>query len=304
VDGRSDDNRGVPPPRRALALAPFAILVVLALAPLGYGEPDRTKSTSDAFVPSFPGPRAVVWAVGDGADGGRAAIALARTIARSDVDRFLYLGDVYPNGTASDFARRYAPVYGSLAPITAPTPGNHDWPNRAEGYNRYWRTVRGKSPPAYYSFTVAGWEVLMLNSEAAHGTNSPQLSWLRSRLRAPGTCRIAAWHRPRFSAGTAHGDQPDVAPLWNALRGHATIVLNGHEHNMQRHAPRSGLTELVSGAGGFSHYRLRRPYPGLVFGNDSTWGAVRLDLRPGLARFRFVTTGGVTLHAGTVRCVV
>lgn len=47
---------------------------------------------------------------------------------------------------------------------------------------------------------------------------------------APGTCRLA-WHRPRFTAGK-HADARDVAPLWEALRGRAKIVVNGHDHNM------------------------------------------------------------------------
>jgi hypothetical protein len=65
--------------------------------------------------------------VGDGGDGDRSARSLAASIAEAGADRFLYLGDVYPHGTASDFARNYAPVYGDLDPITEPTPGNHDW---------------------------------------------------------------------------------------------------------------------------------------------------------------------------------
>jgi hypothetical protein len=58
------------------------------------------------------------------------------------------------------------------------------------------------------------------------------------------------WHRPRFSAGTVHGDAPDVTPLWNAIRGHARLVLNGHDHVMLRYRPRDGLTEYVAGSGG------------------------------------------------------
>ena len=81
----------------------------------------------------------MIWAVGDGADGGDRARAVVGRISAGRVDRLLYLGDVYPSGTRSDFARNYATTYGPLAAKTAPTPGNHDWPNRSTGYRPYWR---------------------------------------------------------------------------------------------------------------------------------------------------------------------
>lgn len=242
-----------------------------------------------------------VWAVGDGADGKGPAKALARLIAARGVDRFLYLGDVYEHGTASDFARNYASVFGRFASKTAPTPGNHDWPGRVGGYDRYWRSIRGKGQSPYYSFSVGGWQILSLNSEAPHDKGSPQLAWLRREVRGGGTCRLAFWHRPRYSDGTEHGDQRDVAPFWEALRGKATLVLNGHEHDMQRFKPREGITELVSGAGGHGHYPLR-PGPRLAFGNDENYGALRVGLRPGGANLAFVSAAGRTLDSARVAC--
>ena len=214
---------------------------------------------------------------------------------------FLYLGDVYEHGTRRDFARGYAPVYGALGAITLPTPGNHDWPQRRVGYDPYWAGVTGRPTPSYYAVAVAGWSLISLNSEADHSASSPQVAWLRARLRAPGTCRLAFWHRPRFSAGL-HGDQPDVAPLWNALRGRAVLVLNGHEHQMQRMRARDGITELVAGAGGRGHYPLDAADPRLAWSDASRDGALRVTLEPGRARFAFVATGGRVLERGAVRC--
>lgn len=244
---------------------------------------------------------AVVWAVGDG-DGGRDSAALVRRIGRSRPDLFLYLGDVYPDGTRADFARDFAPTYGRLAARTAPTPGNHDWPQASAGYGPYWRAAKGARQPSFYAFRAGGWEVLSLNSEAAHGDGSAQLRWLRGRLRGAGDCRLAFWHRPRFSAGGVHGDQPDVAPLWRALRGRARLVLNGHEHDSQRLRPVDGITELVAGAGGHGRYPLRRGDRRLGFGDASRHAALRLSLRPGFAGLAFVSAAGRTLDRGQVRC--
>lgn len=282
-------------------------VVLVAARPWASAPPIHAPAGAD--VPSGPSRRAVVWAVGDGADGGSAAKAVARLIRQGPVDRFLYLGDVYGpqplafvrgEGTASDYRARYAPVYGGLAAITAPTPGNHEWPQRGSGYEPYWRTALGRTPPAYYRFTIAGWRVLSLNSEGPHGRGSAQVRWLARQVARPGTCRLAFWHRPRFSTGR-HGDQPDVAPLWDALRGRAALVVTGHEHNMQRLRPIDGIASYVSGAGGHDHYGLR-PDPRRVFGDDRVYGALRIDLRPGRARLRFVAADGRVLDSSSVRC--
>jgi acid phosphatase type 7 len=290
-----------------------AVLAVVALVLAltdgcgsGSDEQPSTKTTptttTSAFVDSDARERAVVWAVGDGPDGGADARDVARLIRRARPDRLLYLGDVYENGTAQEFARNYAPIYGGLAKRTAPTPGNHDWFNHATGYDVYWRRAHGKTVPPYYSFRTGGWEVISLNSETEHGDNSPQVRWLRSQVMRPGTCRLAFWHRPRYSAGDHHGDQPDVQDFWDALAGHAAVVVNGHEHDMQRFKPRDGITEFVSGAGGHDLYDVDERRPGLAFGNNNKFGALRLELTRGRATYRFVSVQGRTLDSGKVAC--
>src|SRR5215210_4165358 len=133
--------------------------------------------------------------------------ALSARVARERIDRLLYLGDVYESGTAAEYGEYYAPSWGRFKRITRPTPGNHDWDNRDEGYDPYWgrrapRTGRGH----YYSFDVAGWHFVSLNSHEDSGPNSRQAAWLSSDLRRyRGTCTIAFHHRARYTAG-GHGD--------------------------------------------------------------------------------------------------
>lgn len=292
-------------------LVPLAIVALAAAAHAW--QPWRSEPAlrppSGAYLPSGPRERALIWALGDGADGGAAARSVVARMHRKRFDRVLYLGDVYGSGiatgllgdgSATDYRKRYDPLYGAFAAKTAPTPGNHEWPRRRDGYEPYWAKVFGDPPPAYYDFRVAGWHLLSLNSEAPHGAGSEQLRWLRGRLRAPGSCRLAFWHRPRFSAGR-HGDQRDVAPLWEALRGHAAIVVTGHDHDMQRFEPIDGIAHYVSGAGGHGHYALRADRR-LAFGNDRDYGALRIELRPGRARLAFVSAGGRVLDTSVVRC--
>jgi hypothetical protein len=243
---------------------------------------------------------AVVWAVGAGADGSNEAKTLAAQIQADHPDAFLYLGDVYPEGTATDFAQRYQPVYGALKPITWPTFGNHDWTNRFKGYFPYWGArVGGKS---WYRVRIGGWDVLSLNSEARHDARSPQIRWLNKLVsRSRGTCRLAFWHRERYSAGTVHGPSKDVAPLWNALRRHARLVVNSHDHVMLRYLLRDGLTELVSGAGGDTLYATR-PNSQVVFTGTGIQGALRLVLSRGKASVEFRSVTGQVLDRSTAHC--
>ncbi len=274
---------------------------IAAILPRGEDDAGDSAPASGRTTPKGT---ATVWAVGDGADGGGDALRVADVIERGRPDRLLYLGDVYDAGTRDEFENRYKPVYGRFDKIGAPTPGNHDWPNHEAGYDPYWDAANPEVPTDrhFYRFKIGGWEVLSLNSESGLDSGSPQMRWLTQRMRdASGTCRIAFWHRPFLNAGK-HGDQESVAPLWRAVRGRAALVITGHDHNMQHFKRRDGIVELVSGAGGHDLYSSNENDPRLVWDEDDEFGALRLDLRRGLARFRFVDDAGKTLHRGRVRC--
>jgi len=103
-----------------------------------------------------------------------------------------------------------------------------------------------------------------------------------------------------MSAGS-HGDQSDVAPLWDALRGHAALVVNGHDHDLQRLRPADGIEQLVVGAGGKSRYGLSADRR-LAFGDDQHDGALRMELRRGGAQLSFVTAAGQVLDQSGVDC--
>ena len=50
-------------------------------------------------------------------------------------------------------------------------------------------------------------------------------------------CTLAIWHHPRFSSGE-HGNDPTVAPFWDALHAAgADVIVNGHDHDYERFAP-------------------------------------------------------------------
>ena len=289
---------------RGMAAVIALILSLTLLTACGGGEAGSGSTSPErepAAARSDSKRTAEIWAFGDGADGGDRARRVARMVVESKPDRVLYIGDVYESGTAEEFEQNYRSLYGELNPITAPTPGNHEWPNRDEGYDPYWRDVGIPTNRHHYSFKTAGWEIVSLNSEAGLEDGSPQRRWLRGALKERGNCRIAFWHRPFLNAGR-HGDQRQIRPLWRALRGRAALVLNAHDHNMQHFKRRDGIVQLISGAAGHGLYSSDENDPRLVWDEDDEYGALRLNLSRGVARFRFVSSEGRTLHSGRVRC--
>ena len=157
-------------PRLRVPLA-LALLVAVTSVVLSCGDPPSAA----------PRTGSIVWAVGDGGNGSDQARTLERVIARDNPRRVLYLGDVYEHGTATDFRKRFGTVYGPLAARMDPTPGNHDWPNHATGYDPYWRKIRGRPLAHHYAFSLGGWRIVSLNSETPD--NAAQLRFLRRQVK-------------------------------------------------------------------------------------------------------------------------
>jgi hypothetical protein len=198
----------------------------------------------------------------------------------------------------------YRPLYGRYDQSAGPTIGNHEWANVATGYVPYWTAARGKPPPFWYASAASGWQLISLNSNAPISTSPDQLGWVRSKIeRSPryGTCRIAFMHHPTYSAGL-HGGLAALQPVLAELEGNASILLSGHDHDMQRLRPISGITQLVSGSGGRELYPVNRNDPRLAFYDDTHHGAVRLKLRPGRAVVSFVASDGSLLDRSAVSC--
>ena len=147
--------------------------------------------------------------------------------------------------------------------------------------------MTGELPPTFYSFNAGGWQILQVNSEQSR--RRPVVRWLRDQVESGGTCRIAFWHRPRYTAGHHKGGDARATAYWEAIEGRARIIVNGHDHNLQRMREQDGIVEFVSGAGGRRLYPVNKRNPRLAFSDARHYGALRLSLSPGEARWRFVS---------------
>ena len=158
------------------------------------------------------------------------------------------LGDnAYDDGSAEDFRDCFGPSWGRVKDrIELPVPGNHEYDTRdAAAYKDYFGERAVRDGATWYSVDLGAWHVVVLDStcnrvEGGCGPDSPQLAWLRDDLAASDAkCTLALFHHPRFSSGD-HGSDDDVAPFWDALyAAGADLVLNGHEHDYERFAPRT-----------------------------------------------------------------
>jgi calcineurin-like phosphoesterase family protein len=251
--------------------------------------------------------------------------ATSNLILRGTYRAVLALGDLqYKNGRLWKFRRSYGPTWGRFKPKTLPVIGNHEYGTyRARGYFNYFngRGVlygrAGERPEGWYSRDLGRWHVIALNSncEAVDcSPDSPQIEWLVDDLRShPDRCVLAAYHHPRFSSGHHEEDQ-DVRTIWRVLyRAGVDVVLNGHDHDYERFAPkdtrgrvdhRQGIVEFVVGTGGHSLFPFpRRMDPTSRAHQDSRFGILRMRLGHGRYRWAYkVTPSGRTVDSGSRRC--
>jgi acid phosphatase type 7 len=287
----------VSPPRKACAAA-VALGCALALS-LAAGSGPAASATRS-------GPTATLLAVGDIASCSSVGDEQTAALLARLPGTIAAIGDIaYPNGSAEDFARCFAPSWGPLVPRIKAALGNHEYNTgtAAVAIRTFGLPQRG-----WYSYGLGAWHVIVLNGNCGFvdgcGRGSPQWRWLAADLaRHPVTCTLAYWHQPRYSSGL-HGSNPAYQPFWDLLaRAGADVVLGGHDHDYERFAPIRGIREFVVGTGGASHYPTLIPQPSSVVRGPPVYGVLRLVLRPGGYTWRFISTGGSTFtDTGSAAC--
>jgi hypothetical protein len=264
-------------------------------------------------------PPATLLAAGDIADCGTAKDAETAALAEFPPDGTVAaLGDLaYESGTPDEFNNCYHPTWGRFKDRTRPSPGNHEYATPgAAGYFAYWGAVAGNPGQGWYSYDLGGWHLVSLNSNCGPvggcHAGSPQEAWLRADLAAHSNrCTAAYWHHPLFS-GTPGTQSAGMRPLWQALYdANADLVLVGHAHNYQRFAAQNplgaadsarGLREFVVGTGGRFLHPVG-PTANLEVMNASTWGVLKLTLRPRSYDWQFLPIAGQSFtDSGSQAC--
>jgi hypothetical protein len=232
--------------------------------------------------------------------------------------RVLALGDLqYEDGSYSSFVDSYDATWGRVKPITAPVPGNHEYRTAgASGYYRYFGVAAGDPAKGYYSFDLAGWHLVALNSNCSRvggcGDGSAQEEWLRADLAASSaSCTLAYWHHPRFSSGH-HGSDSRSTSFWQALyEADADVVLVGHDHDYERFAPQTaegvhdrsrGIRQFVVGTGGKDLRAFRSVRANSEVRDASSIGLLEVILGEGAYAWRFRPAVGAFTDSGSANC--
>ena len=229
------------------------------------------------------------------------------------------VGDLaYPDGTKENFDC-YNKTWGRVKGRTRPAPGNHEFHSKgATYYFQYFGPAAGNPSEGYYSYELGAWHIIVLNSECAEvggcDAGSREERWLRADLAAhPAACTLAYFHKPLFSSGGKHGDDLALRPFWQALyEANADVIVNGHDHDYERFAPQTpdgksdftrGIREFVVGTGGKNHRPFGAPHPNSEVRDATSFGVLKLTLRPGNYSWEFIPEEGKTFKdAGTDQC--
>ena len=284
----------------------IALLLIAGFsAALAHASNDTKKEAAQAGSP------AVLIGAGDIADCTLLAGAEATAkLIEQNPGTVMAIGDLaYPDGTKENF-ECYDKTWGRFKSRTRPAVGNHEFHSTgATFYFQYFGDVAGSSQDGFYSYELGAWHIVVLNSECVQvggcDAGSRQEKWLRADLKAhPTACTLAYFHKPLFSSGGAHGDDPEIKPLWQALyEANVDVVVNGHDHDYERFAPQDpdgksdakrGIREFVAGTGGKNQRPFGPPHPNSEIRNTDGFGVLKFTLRSNGYDWQFIPEAGKT----------
>ncbi len=274
----------------------------------------------DSVKPDATQQEAVLIGAGDIADCSDLAGAEATAkLLEANPGTVMALGDLaYPNGRPGDF-KCYHRTWGRVKDRTRPAVGNHEFHSTgASYYFQYFGSAAGDPKTGYYSYDLGAWHIVVLNSECQQvggcEAGSSQEKWLRADLAAhPVGCTLAYFHKPRFSSGLNHGNDPEVGAFWQALYDYnAELILNGHDHDYERFAPQDpggnadpkrGIREFVVGTGGKNHREFGIHKSNSEVRNNDAFGVLKLTLKTTGYDWKFIPEAGKTFtDSGSGSC--
>jgi acid phosphatase type 7 len=287
--------------KRFAGVALVFLTIVLVISPMVRPLSSQSASAKDHA--------AVLVGAGDVADcrdlsGAEATAKLLEQIPGT----VMVPGDLaYPDGSKENF-ECYDKTWGRVKSSTRPSPGNHEFHAAgATPYFDYFGPAAGDPKNGYYSYELGTWHIIVLNSECVDvggcDAGSRQEKWLRADLAAhPVACTLAYWHKPLFSSGGAHGNDPEIKPIWQALyEANADVVVNGHDHDYERFKAQTpdgvadavrGIREFVAGTGGKNHRPFGPAKPNSEVRDATAFGVLKLTLKPNAYDWQFIPEAG------------
>ena len=189
-------------------------------------------------------------------------------------------------------AARDRPAHAGQPPRVGP--GHH-------GLQPTGRASSAAERPPTYDVSLAGWQLISLNSETDHTPGSAQIRWLRGRVAGPGLLphRLLAPGPTTAPEPTAtnptssrSGRPSSGAPCWCSTAMTTTCSACTRSAGSPSWCPGRAAAATTPS----------RPIGAWRSPTTSRCGALRLRLSPGVARYAFVSAAGRVLDSGVTRC--
>jgi hypothetical protein len=290
------------------------------------GSADPTPGVVDQFrtAPTDGSGTIRLVAFGDSGNGSSGQSQIASRIGAEVFDLAIHTGDIaYSNGTYLDFDVRFFPYYRDWLRRVGffPSIGNHDdRTSSATPYRTLFVLPRDGGSIAYpnnaerfYSFDFGPVHFICLDTEEAFlnsARRKEQIAWLTADLQASQSqpWRIAFFHRPSHSSGTEHGSDLAIRQAFSSLfeRYNVQLVLNGHEHSLERSVPwresanadYQPVTYIVTGGGGATGYPVG--HSAFTAYSRSILNYIRMTISPASLTLEGVGTNGAVLDRFTL----
>jgi alkaline phosphatase len=244
-------------------------------------------------------------------------------------------GNNVADSSAASFANCFDPRWGKFLPridgagkpLFRAAIGQRDYDKGPSAAYDYFGDKIGPKGKGWYSFDVGpNWHVIVLNTATWQwggammtDPGSEQNVWLAADLAAnTKPCTMAIMNLRRYYSYGSF-ENMNVKNIWNTLHSSGVeLVVNGYDQYYERWAPQdhdmhadptNGVVQFTVGTGG----RTLLPYPSawkpvdqvpnLVKRDATTWGVLKLTLKPNSYVYEFVptTTGGFT-DTGETSC--
>jgi predicted MPP superfamily phosphohydrolase len=242
--------------------------------------------------------------IGDTGEPSTGQIAIARQMVswreKFPFEFALMMGDnLYGAEASRDYEKKFAAPYKALLDGGVKfyaALGNHDDAAQTQ-YKAF--NMNGQK---YYTFKPQnGVRFFALDSNYV---DQKQIQWLDKELAASGSeWKIAYFHHPLYSSGKTHGSaelqRGLIEPVF--LKYGVNVVFSGHEHFYERIKPQRGIAYFIIG----SSSKLRRgdleKSDLTVFGNDSDYTFMLVEIAGDELYFQTINDKGVTLDTGSIR---
>jgi tartrate-resistant acid phosphatase type 5 len=184
-----------------------------------------------------------------------------------------------------------------------PVLGNHDFDvgNSATSYTNYFIGLPGNR--RYYTFTQGPVQFFMLSSDPREPSGvtvgSTQYNWFVNAIgQSTAPWKVVMFHHP-FQTSTTSSHAPSAYMNWGFENLGVDMVLQGHNHIMER-INYGGITWIVTGAGGRSHYTITSIAAGSQFRNTTLYGFSMVTADATSLRHEFISAAGAVLDSVTL----